>query len=123
MIARIVVNMLKIKEIIRKYLKRNRKYLFSKNVLHEMNGVVLTNTDNALFDFHGKLADEVTKYCKDHEFDINKIVFLSSYEIEKHNKDNLHINISGDSNISIVEETNGLTAVVCIGKYISLNVK
>ena len=70
------------KEIIKKYFKRNKDYIVSENIMHEMNGVVLTDTQNKIFDFHSDMAKEVKEYCKNNGFDqIDRIVFLSSYDV------------------------------------------
>ena len=56
---------MKLKGIIRKYFNRNKNYLFSNNILYEMNGAVLSETNDNMFDFNGDMAEEVRRYCKE----------------------------------------------------------
>ena len=71
-------------QILNKYFNRNKIYLFSTNILHEMNGVVLNRTNNQIFDFHSSMIEEVKTYCRNQGFNnIDKIVFFS-YVFHRH---------------------------------------
>jgi len=103
------------KEIVRKYFKRNKNYIYSDNIVHEMNGVVLTETNNKMFYFNSDMVDEVIKYCKDNGYDqIDKIVFLSSYERDLDKSLVINIKMKGESKIKIIKEDGDYIAVVCI---------
>jgi len=107
-------------DLMKKYFIRNKKYLFSENVVHEMNAAVLTKTSHAIFDFYGTMVDEVSKYCKEQGYDIDKIVFVSSYDIEVVHVRDINVKMKGESKIRIIEEDNKTLAVVCMGEYIHI---
>ena len=112
------------KQILKKYFKRNRKYLFSKNILHEMNGVVLNRTNNQIFDFHSSMIEEVVAYCKNQGYgDIYKIVFVSSYDTDLHDSPKINIKMEGQSKIKIIQEEGDLIAVVCICEYVKVKAR
>jgi hypothetical protein len=114
------ITMKKFKEIIRRYLNRNEDTLFSNNVIHEMNGVVLQKTNNAIFDFYGVMIDEVIAYCEEQGCKPDKIIFVSSYDIQTANYSKMRINMTADSNISIIEENDMIIARVCICEQIKM---
>ena len=110
------------KEIIKKCFKRNRKYISSDNILHEMNGVVLTRTNNQIFDFNSDMIEEVVAYCKNQGFDqIDRVVFLSSYERDLDESSKIKIKMKGESKIKIIREDGDCIAIVCICE--SVNIK
>lgn len=106
-----------------KCVKRNKKYISSKHILHEMNGAVLCNTSESIFYFYGKIIDEVLEYCKNNNYNVDKIVFLTSYDIDidKNELDKHNVKMHADSKIQIVEEDNKLIAVVFMGDSICFN--
>lgn len=108
------------RDIIRKYLNNNEDALFSDNVIYEMNGVVLYKTNNAIFDFYGIMVDEVITYCSEHGCKPDKIVFVSSYDIEVEDAENMNIKMEADSKISVVEENGLKIARVCICEKIAI---
>jgi hypothetical protein len=108
------------REIIRKYLGRNEDTLFSDNIIHEMNGVVLYETNIAIFDFYGLMIDEVIAYCSRQGCKPDKIVFVSSYDIEVEEAENMRMNMEADSKISVVEEDGLLIARVCICERVAI---
>ena len=108
------------REIVRKYLSRNEDTLFSDNIIHEMNGVVLYKTSNAIFDFYGLMIDEVIDYCSEQGCKPDKIVFVSSYDIEVENAEKMRMNMEADSKISVVEEDGLLIARVCICERVAI---
>ena len=108
------------REIIREYLNRNEDTLFSDNVIHEMNGVVLRKTNNAIFDFFGLMIDEVTDYCSERGCKPDKIVFVSSYDIEVEDAEKMRAEMEADSKISVVEEDGLLIARVCICERVAI---
>ena len=109
--------------IIKKYFKKNKRYLFSKNVVHEMNGVVLNGTCHAAFDFYGIMIDDVIDYCKRQGYCPDKIIFLSSYDIELEGGSKLTMQMRADSKISIIEEDGMIIARVCVGESVSIRNK
>lgn len=110
------------KEIIRKYFKKNKKYIYSDKIVHEMNGVVLTRSQNEIFDFYSNLIQEVKAYCKNNGFDqIDKIVFLSSYDTDIEVFAKTNIKMEGESKITIIEERGDIVVLVCICE--SVNIK
>ena len=111
------------REILDKYLKRNKDYLLSDNVIHEMNGVVLIKTQNAIFDFYGLVIDDVIAYCKNVGCKPNKIVFASSYDIEIDENNPLFkmkMKMEGDSKVSIIKDGDDIVARVFIGEWVTL---
>ena len=108
------------REIVRKYLNRNEDTLFSDNIIHEMNGVVLYKTNIAIFNFFGLMIDEVTLYCKEQGIKPDKIVFVSSYDIEVENVQNMRAQMEADSKISVIEEGGLIVARVCICEQIAI---
>ena len=108
------------KQIIKKYFKRNRKYLLSKNILHEMNGGVLLKINDDIFNFNGEMAEEVRAYCRNEGYEIDKIVFLSSYDVEIERSRDYNLKMQGDSKIKIIEEHGQTIAVLCIGEFVSI---
>ncbi len=108
------------RDIIKKYLNNNEDALFSDNVIHEMNGVVLYKTNVAIFDFYGIMIDEVITYCAEHGCKPDKIVFISSYDIEVEDAANMKVKMEADSKISVVEENGLKIARVCICEKIAI---
>lgn len=106
-------------DVLAKYFKRNRKDLFSNNVVHEMNGTVLVKTGADLFDVNGTMIDEVTEYCNQQGYLLDKIVFVYSYDIEVA-ADSTNRSMVSDSKISIIEEDGKVIARVCIGEWVAL---
>ncbi len=108
------------RNIVRKYLTRNEDTLFSDNIIHEMNGVVLYDTNVAIFEFFGVMIDEVHAYLKEQNITPDKIVFVSSYDIEVQNTKRVNVKMEADSNISVIEEDGLLIARVCICEKIAI---
>ena len=106
--------------ILEKYFNRNKKFLFSENIIHEMNGVVLYKTNNALFDFHGIVIDDIINYCKGLGYKPDKILFVSSYDIEINDAPKLNMKMEADSKIKIIKENNKIIASVCIGEWVKI---
>ena len=113
--------MLSFKEIIKKYFKRNKEYINSNNIVHEMNGVVLNRASTQIFDFHSDLIEEVKMYCKNSGFEqIDKIIFLSSYDTDLHESSKINIKMQGDSKIIIIREHGDTIALVCICESVDI---
>jgi len=108
------------REIVKKYLNRNEETLFSDNIVHEMNGVVLYKTNVAIFDFFGLMIDEVTLYCRKQGIKPDKIVFVSSYDIEVEDAARIRLDMEADSNISVIKEDGLLIARVCICERVAV---
>ena len=108
------------REIIRKYLNRNEDTLFSDNTIHEMNGVVLYKTNVAIFNFYGLMIDEVMSYCQEQGCKPDKIVFVSSYDIEVEDAIRMRAEMEADSKISVVEEDGLKIARVCICERVTI---
>ena len=89
--------------------------------MHEMNGVVLTDTQNKIFDFHSDMAKEVKAYCREQGFDqIDRIVFLSSYDVSIQDEKAISLKMQGDSKIVIIKEDGDLIALVCICESVDI---
>ena len=87
-----------------------------------MNGVVLNRANIQMFDFHSALIEEVQAYCKNNGFEqIDKIIFLSSYDTDLHESPKINIQMEGDSKITIIKENGDTIVLVCICE--SVNVK
>jgi hypothetical protein len=123
------------KKMIDKYADRNKEITSYKGETHLMNGLVLSNTADSLFDTKSVMVNEVVKYCKSQGFDeIDKIIFLTSYDIEFSNDEREVHKVSDntvkiikknkmDSNsvISIIEKDGKTIARVFMGTSISLD--
>ena len=110
-----------LKEIIKKYFKKNKKYIYSDNIVHEMNGVVLNRSQVQIFDFHSALIEEVKVYCKNNGFeDIDKIIFLSSYDTDLHESPKINIKMQGDSKIIIIKDNGNYIVIVCICESVDI---
>lgn len=108
-------------DILKKYVERNKRDLLSENVIDEMNGVVLFKTCNAIFDFHGVMVDDVKAYCESIGCrKPDKVIFVSSYDIQITNAPNLKMKMQADSKISIIEEDGEIIARVVIGEWVSI---
>ena len=115
------LNMLRtFQDVLAKYFKRNRESLLSHNIVHEMNGVVLVNTSIAIFNFNGTMIDEVIAYCTKQGYPPDKIIFISSYDIEVVDAPNMNMKMEGDSSISIIKEDGKIVVRVCIGEWVAL---
>lgn len=112
----------------------NKDIISSNDVVHEMNGMVLCDTSDGLFNLSGVMIDDVVKYCKSHGYSIDKIVFLTSYDIEfsnngrcveKLNNNTLRTTkkntMKSNSKISIIKEDGKVIARVFMGSSISLD--
>jgi hypothetical protein len=109
------------KEIIKKCFKRNKNYIYSDNIVHEMDGVVLVRTNDQMFDFNSDMVEDVVRYCKDNGFDhIDKVVFLSSYERDLDESSMTKIKMKGESKIKIIKEDGDYIAVVCICESVDI---
>ena len=111
---------LSFREIIKKYFKRNKKYLLSENILHEMNGVVLYRTNIEVFNFNSHMIEEVKAYCEEQGYDIDKVVYVSSYDLDLKDGPKLKIKMQGDSKISIIKEDDNIIARVCICEQVQV---
>lgn len=122
------------KNIIKKYNNRNNGIISSDNVLHEMDAIVLLATSDALFDFNGIMISDVMTYGETKGYDIDKIIFLTSYDIEftseNRSVEKVDTNVlrtvknykmKSDSKISIVEEDGKTVARVFMGSWVSLD--
>jgi len=109
------------REIIKKYFKRNNKYISSNNLVHEMNGVVLHRTQTQIFDFHSDMIQEVKAYCANNGFEqLDKVVFLSSYDISVQDSSAIKLKMQGDSKIIIIKENGDYIALVCICESVDI---
>ena len=64
-----------------------------------MNGVVLSRANNQIFDFYSSLIEEVIAYCKSQGYEnIDKIVFISSYDTDLNDGPKMRVKMKGDSN-------------------------
>lgn len=112
----------------------NKDIISSNDVVHEMNGMVLCDTSDGLFNLSGVMIDDVIKYCKSHGYIVDKIVFLTSYDIEfsnngrcveKLNNNTLRTTkkntMKSNSKISIIKEDGKVIARVFMGSSISLD--
>jgi hypothetical protein len=111
--------------ILQEYYDRNKKYFSSENIFYEMNGAVLCNTNVAIFNFHKIAIGEITAYCKEQGYDVDKVVFVSSYDLDiiEEKRVDLNIKMRADSKIRIVKENDKVIAMVCIGEKVEISEK
>jgi len=107
-------------DVIKRYFDRNKKYIFSENILHEMNGIVLLRANDKIFDFNGEVVDEIKEYGEKLGYKINKVIFLSSYDIEIDNSRIYNLRMQSDSKIKIIEEDGKIIAIFCTGEFVSI---
>ena len=122
-------------ETVNKYISNYDEELFGdEEIFHEMNGMVLNGTSNDLFDLNGKMIDEVKEYCSGYGYDIDKIIFVTHYDIEfttedrkvkKINENTLRLSRSSkmqsDSRISIVSKNGKVIAKVFMGSSLKVD--
>ena len=106
-------------KLLKKHFKRNKKYFSCKNILHKMNGIVLLKTSDALFALNGVFIDEVVEYCKKQGYEVEKVVFISSYDADL-KKVTKRIRTKSSSDIYIIEEEGKYVAVFVIGSYLEI---
>ncbi len=86
-----------------------------------MNGVVLNRTNDRIFDFYSDMIEEVIDYCKKQGFaQIDKIIFISSYDTDITDGPKSNIKMQGDSKISIIKEGENIIARVCICEWVEI---
>jgi len=106
----------KIKKLIDKYLNRNKNFLSSKKIIHQMNAVVLTNTSLANFKLNQTGFKEVKNYCKENGYDVDKVILFTCFDAEMKNE-NKRIQFDSDSIIIIIKKRNKLIAGVFMGSW------
>jgi len=118
-----VKQVLSFNSMVEKYVESNNILLPNDNVIHEINGAVLCRTGDALFDFHEIVVDEVVKYCKENGYEVDKVVFVSSYDVPINDKVVSNLKMKADSKISIIKENEKIIARVFIGESVKINEK
>jgi len=115
-----------LRTIIDKFLKRNEKSIDSDNIILEMNGVVLTGSNDADFDFKSTVIKEVTQYCEEHGIlKVDKVVILSVYDADIFNPrkkvifDQRQVSES-KSRILVVKEDEKVIAKVFFTEYLDI---
>lgn len=112
------------REKTKKYLKRIFPFLKNKkNILFEMNGIVLVKSQEKNFYFHRMLCEEIKEFCKSYEnIDIDKVVLLSSFDSDIFKEDKKVDNIlaKNDSYFVVFEENGLVIASVFIGDYLEI---
>jgi hypothetical protein len=122
-------------ETVNEYVRNYKEDLLSEeNIIHEMNGIVLSETSDGLFNLQGKMIDEVMSYAGKNGIVIDKIIFVTHYDIEfttinrqieKIDKDTIRLKRSSkmksDSYISIIEKNDKIIARVFMGSSVILD--
>lgn len=109
------------KDLLLKYFKKNKKQLFCKDIVHEMDGSVLMKTSYEQFKFNNILMDEIKKYCKEQGYDIDEVLFATFYQVnieDSYSKSNSDT----DSKIFIVKYKEKYIAQVFIGSWVKFYV-
>ena len=119
-------------DVVDKYLDRTNTPVDDEDALHNINGIVLHKTSDALFYLSGGMVDEVLTYCRDKGYNLDNITFVSSYDIDLSYKRSVSTNDEGalvtsqsqrmesDSRFVIVEEKGRVTAKVFMGSSINI---
>ena len=108
-----------LKKII-KYIKHNKKYLINNNVIHKMNGLVLTKTCDIGFELEDVLVKEVNRYCENLNYKIDKIIFISFFDTNDINKPKTKFKFNTDSFIQVVRVEDKLIAQVFMSSWIEI---
>ena len=100
----------------------------SENIIYDINGVVLCQTGDNLFNLYCKTHAEVKKYCRDHGFDIKKIIFISCYDSTVNNlydnKQLINLNTKSEDRLTIIKNKNNeLVAYVFMSTHIQITEK
>lgn len=116
-----------------KYLERSNSSIDNAEVLHEINGIVLYKTSDALFYLNGNMVDEVIAYCKTQGYEIDRITFVTSYDIdlsyknrtvEKIDENSLRIStnkkMESDARIAIIQKDDKIIAKIFMGSSINI---
>jgi hypothetical protein len=116
-----------VRELINKFLKRNKKSIDSDNIILEMNGLVLAGSNDADFDFKSTVIKEVIIYCEEHGiFKVDKVVIMSVYDADIFNPkrkmifDQRQISKS-ESKIVVVKEGKKVIAQVFFSEYLEIH--
>ena len=118
--------MSEIRNIINKFLKRNKDSIDSTNTVIEMNGMVLVGSHDADFDFKSKVIKEVTEYCSENGIKhIDKVVIISVYDSDIFNQkkkiifDQRQIGVN-ESKIIVVKAKDKTIAQVIFNEYLEI---
>jgi hypothetical protein len=100
----------------------------SKDIVHDINGVVLCETSDNLFNLYSKTHAEVKKYCRDHGFDIQKIIFITAYDSTVSdfydNKQLINLKTNSEDRLTIIKNKNSeLVAYVFMSTHIYITEK
>jgi hypothetical protein len=116
-----------IKKLINKFIERIQAPLNSEDILLEMNGVVLTESNDKDFDLKSTVINEVQEYCAKHGVEkIDKVVIISIYDADMHNLNKRFIfdqrtKSESESKIIVVREGDKVVAQVFFGEYIEIH--
>jgi len=115
---------LKLKRLLKKYFAIDNNLLHG-NIIKEENAIIFSNTHNELFQFHGKMIDDIIIYCRNNDVDIDRIVFMDCYNMDilKHPEKMSNASMHDESLISIIEKDNKRYAVVFVGSNINFKEK
>jgi hypothetical protein len=115
-----------IRDLINKFLKRNKDSIDSENVIFEMNGVVLLKSNDADFEFKSATINEVLEYCEENKLPkIDKVVIMSTYDADVRNQKRSIIfhqrTISkSEGKIVVVEEDGQVIAQVFFNEFVEI---
>ena len=115
-----------IRELINKFLGRNKQSIDSTNYILKMNGAILVESNDADFNFKSTVIKEVIQYCTSQGFGkIDKVVIVSVYDTDIFNpKKKVIFNQSqiskSESKIIVVKENDKLIAQVYFSEYLEI---
>jgi len=72
-------------------------------VVHDIDGMVLTKVCDVNFDSDNIIAQEIRKYCKEQGFEIDKIFFLKTFDVDEGPVIN-HFKAKSVSRLSIIKK-------------------
>lgn len=76
---------------------------------------------DAAYDFHTCLIKEVKAFCKEHNYNITKISFVSAYDANIKDDLNEFAKSNSDFYFKIIQRDDSCEAVIFSGTYIELH--
>lgn len=116
-----------IREKIANFAKRIVKYIDSEEVILEMNGVVLLQSQDKDFEFKSTVVEEVQQYCAEHGINkVDRVVIVSAYDADLHHRQQKLIFqqrtiAKSESRIVVIKEGKKVIAQVFFSEYMEIH--
>ena len=100
----------------------------SEDIVYDINGIVLLETSDNLFNLYSKTHAEIKKYCREKGFNIQKIIFITSYDSTVSDfyddKQLINLKTNSEDRLTIIKNKNNeLVAYVFMSTHIQITEK